>query len=151
MRSKNPLSDYNYKVFSASKYKEYTLIVPERHTSFNLINRSLKQLLLTNYQHIEKSQIRNEEANSGSGSLIAPHFSQTKEVISLHVKKSLCMHRTLRPERASVENSILPFQGAEIGGKLYEVVSKLWHNLFYAQSPDFRKPGLCYYPKFLYL
>ena len=30
-------------------------------------------------------------------------------------------------------------------------VSKLWHNLFYAQSPDFRKPGLCYYPKFLYL
>lgn len=32
-----------------------------------------------------------------------------------------------------------------------EVVSKCWHNLFYAQSPDFRKPGLCYYPKFLYL
>ena len=32
-----------------------------------------------------------------------------------------------------------------------EVVSKLWHNLFYAQSPDFRKPGLCYSPKFLYL
>ena len=30
-------------------------------------------------------------------------------------------------------------------------VSKLWHNLFYAQSPDFRKPGLCYSPKFLYL
>ncbi|MFT0262135.1 hypothetical protein [Bacteroides faecis] len=22
---------------------------------------------------------------------------------------------------------------------------------FYAQSPDFHKPGLCYYPKFLYL
>ena len=35
--------------------------------------------------------------------------------------------------------------------KVEEVVSKLWHNLFYAQSPDFRKPGLCYYPKFLYL
>ena len=36
-------------------------------------------------------------------------------------------------------------------GLASEVVSKLWHNLFYAQSPDFRKPGLCYYPKFLYL
>ena len=35
--------------------------------------------------------------------------------------------------------------------KRNEVVSKLWHNLFYAQSPDFRKPGLCYSPKFLYL
>ena len=35
--------------------------------------------------------------------------------------------------------------------KVEEVVSKLWHNLFYAQSPDFRKPGLCYSPKFLYL
>ena len=32
-----------------------------------------------------------------------------------------------------------------------EVVSKRWHNLFYAQSPDFHKPGLCYYPQFLYL
>ena len=30
-----------------------------------------------------------------------------------------------------------------------EVVSKLWHNLFYAQSPDFPKPRLCYYPKFM--
>ena len=30
-----------------------------------------------------------------------------------------------------------------------EVVSKCWHNLFYAQSPDFPKPGLCYYPKFM--
>ena len=45
----------------------------------------------------------------------------------------------------------------EVKGKRWEkhrkeeVVSKLWHNLFYAQSPDFRKPGLCYYPKFLYL
>lgn len=30
-------------------------------------------------------------------------------------------------------------------------MSKLWHNLFYAQSPDFRKRGLCFYPKFMYL
>nr|DAV43034.1 MAG TPA: hypothetical protein [Caudoviricetes sp.] len=28
-------------------------------------------------------------------------------------------------------------------------LSKRWHNLFYAQSPDFPKPGLCYYPKFM--
>ena len=32
---------------------------------------------------------------------------------------------------------------------VHEVVSKCWHNLFYAQSPDFPKPGLCYYPKFM--
>ena len=27
-------------------------------------------------------------------------------------------------------------------------VSKLIHSLFFAQSPDFLKPGLCYYLKF---
>ena len=32
-----------------------------------------------------------------------------------------------------------------------EGVSKLIHSLFYAQSPDFLKPGLCYFLKFLYL
>lgn len=53
MYSKNLLSDYNNKVFSVSKSKEPSPISPERHTSFNLINRSLKQLLLTDYQYIE--------------------------------------------------------------------------------------------------
>ena len=33
----------------------------------------------------------------------------------------------------------------------YEGVSKCTHPLFYAQSPDFLKPGLCYFLKFLYL
>ena len=32
-----------------------------------------------------------------------------------------------------------------------EGVSKLIHSLFFAQSPDFLKPGLCYFLKFLYL
>ena len=32
-----------------------------------------------------------------------------------------------------------------------EGVSKLTQPLFYAQSPDFLKPGLCYFLKFLYL
>ena len=32
-----------------------------------------------------------------------------------------------------------------------EGVSKCPHPLFYAQSPDFLKPGLCYFLKFLYL
>ena len=32
-----------------------------------------------------------------------------------------------------------------------EGVSKCTHPLFYAQSPDFLKPGLCYFLKFLYL
>ena len=32
-----------------------------------------------------------------------------------------------------------------------EGVSKCSHPLFYAQSPDFLKPGLCYFLKFLYL
>ena len=32
-----------------------------------------------------------------------------------------------------------------------EGVSKCTHSLFYAQSPDFLKPGLCYFLKFLYL
>ena len=45
-------------VISASKYKEYTLIFPERHTSFYLINRSFKQLLPTDYQYIENLQIK---------------------------------------------------------------------------------------------
>ena len=34
---------------------------------------------------------------------------------------------------------------------LLEGVSKCTHPLFYAQSPDFLKPGLCYFLKFLYL
>ena len=34
---------------------------------------------------------------------------------------------------------------------MYEGVSKCPHPLFYAQSPDFLKPGLCYFLKFLYL
>ena len=34
---------------------------------------------------------------------------------------------------------------------LQEGVSKCTHPLFYAQSPDFLKPGLCYFLKFLYL
>ena len=32
-----------------------------------------------------------------------------------------------------------------------EGVSKCTYPLFYAQSPDFLKPGLCYFLKFLYL
>ena len=32
-----------------------------------------------------------------------------------------------------------------------EGVSKCTHPLFYAQSPDFLKPELCYFLKFLYL
>ena len=32
-----------------------------------------------------------------------------------------------------------------------EGVSKCTHPLFYAQNPDFLKPGLCYFLKFLYL
>ena len=32
-----------------------------------------------------------------------------------------------------------------------EGVSKCTHPLFYAQSPDFLKPGFCYFLKFLYL
>ena len=35
--------------------------------------------------------------------------------------------------------------------KKQEGVSKCTHPLFYAQSPDFLKPGLCYFLKFLYL
>ena len=39
--------------------------------------------------------------------------------------------------------------------KLYDISMRLCQNagttFFYAQSPDFHKPGLCYYPKFLYL
>ena len=34
---------------------------------------------------------------------------------------------------------------------LKEGVSKWTHPLLYAQSPDFLKPGLCYFLKFLYL
>ena len=34
---------------------------------------------------------------------------------------------------------------------LFVGVSKCTHPLFYAQSPDFLKPGLCYFLKFLYL
>lgn len=65
MYSKNLLSDYNNKVFSVSKSKEPSPISPERHTSFNLINRSLKQLLPTDYQYIKSQQRRNQEVNSG--------------------------------------------------------------------------------------
>ena len=57
--------------------------------------------------------------------------------------------------KRSVKRNMERFEGEDF---MFEVtreelvnVSKLWHNLFYAQSPDFRKPGLCYYPKFLYL
>ena len=35
--------------------------------------------------------------------------------------------------------------------KISEGVSKLIHSLFFAQSPDFLKPELCYFLKFLYL
>ena len=62
---------------------------------------------------------------------------------------------TIKPENVTsgthsiAQNSIAQHRIAK--PLLNEVVSKLWHNLFYAQSPDFRKPGLCYYPKFLYL
>ena len=41
------------------------------------------------------------------------------------------------------------FAGLTKDGK--EGVSKCTHPLFYAQSPDFLKPGLCYFLKFLYL
>ena len=41
------------------------------------------------------------------------------------------------------------FAGLAKDGK--EVVSKCTHPLFYAQSPDFLKLGLCYFLKFLYL
>ena len=43
--------------------------------------------------------------------------------------------------RRSVGQRPLPLEG----------VSKCTHPLFYAQSPDFLKPGLCYFLKFLYL
>ena len=35
--------------------------------------------------------------------------------------------------------------------KYHEGVSKCTPSLFYAQSPDFHKLGLCYYLKILYL
>lgn len=38
-----------------------------------------------------------------------------------------------------------------LNSALEEGVSKCPHPLFYAQSPDFLKPGLCYFLKFLYL
>ena len=42
--------------------------------------------------------------------------------------------------------------GYRITGATFNVgVSKCTHPLFYAQSPDFLKPGLCYFLKFLYL
>ena len=57
--------------------------------------------------------------------------------------------------KRSVKRNMERFEGEDF---MFEVtreelvnVSKLWHNLFYVQSPDFRKPGLCYSPKFLYL
>lgn len=85
-------------------------------------------------------------------SIIVEIFSRNNFRIKCNAKKkdlgmyfydglSICQEKLLRgciPESASMQF-------------LNEVVSKLWHNLFYAQSPDFRKPGLCYYPKFLYL
>ena len=57
--------------------------------------------------------------------------------------------------KRSVKRNMERFEGEyfmfEVTREELVNVSKLWHNLFYAQSPDFRKPGLCYSPKFLYL
>ena len=37
------------------------------------------------------------------------------------------------------------------GTKFTRLCQNAGTTFFYAQSPDFHKPGLCYYPKFLYL
>jgi len=44
-----------------------------------------------------------------------------------------------------------PTVAKEMDVPYLEGVSKCTHPLFYAQSPDFLKPGLCYFLKFLYL
>ena len=39
----------------------------------------------------------------------------------------------------------------DIDGRYVRLCQNAGTTFFYAQSPDFHKPGLCYYPKFLYL
>ena len=52
--------------------------------------------------------------------------------------------------KTEIENIIYNWAD-EIPHILIEGVSKCTHPLFYAQNPDFLKPGLCYFLKFLYL
>ena len=87
MYSKNLLSDYNNKVFSVSKSKESSPISPERHTSFNLINRSSKQLLPLIINILKVNKEETKRSIQGSGSPIPPHFTQMERVIASHVKK----------------------------------------------------------------
>ena len=45
----------------------------------------------------------------------------------------------------------LIFNNSHINFSIKEGVSKCTPSVFYAQSPDFHKLGLCYYLKILYL
>ena len=60
------------------------------------------------------------------------------------VLQALCMGFLLRSNSAK----LLPGTG---GKDVDEGVSKCTPSLFYVQSPDFHKLGLCYYLKILYL
>ena len=69
-------------------------------------------------------------------------------------------HYIIRDMKTEIENIIYNYADElKIGGQseiqiphiLIEGVSKCPHPLFYAQSPDFLKPELCYFLKFLYL
>ena len=64
---------------------------------------------------------------------------------------------TLSFKKTRDKNIYIEFLGASnlIGVSFDSRFTRLCQNagttFFYAQSPDFHKPGLCYYPKFLYL
>ena len=64
---------------------------------------------------------------------------------------------TLSFKKTRDKNIYIEFLGASnlIGVSFDSRFTRLCQNadtaFFYAQSPDFLKPGLCYYPKFSYL
>ena len=70
-------------------------------------------------------------------------IEERKQQLENKLKKMAEDNVVVKP--VTIPNSFDPSEDTEEG------VSKCTHPLFYAQSPDFLKPGLCYFLKFLYL
>ena len=83
------------------------------------------------------------------------------ETLSQPISQNLTANRGLTPSPSpngeGSDHRVTPIYSPILSSPVWvtshttEGVSKCSHPLFYAQSPDFLKPGLCYFLKFLYL
>ena len=115
----------------------------ENHLLIDSLTETIQTLENDNLSQLEIYKQQQEEANIEQSKLL-----KEKETILKQKEELISNKDILLRQKDTQLQSIL-----EKNGKLEQrmKVCQNSHLLFYAQSPDFHKLGLCYYLKILYL